>query len=595
MQLIVLGMHRSGTSVLARLLNLMGAYFGPEGVSTGASSENPKGFWERRDVRMLNDHVLHSVGCDWNKVRGFDPANLPDAVIAEFTKRAFRLVLEMDAHRPWLLKEPRLCLLFPLWRQVLDVPACIHIYRHPVEVAASLNSRNGIPIPAGLALWERYVRSALAASEGLPSIAVSHRRLMQQPCEAIRQLSQDLEAIGETGLRTPPEAEVAAFVRDDLYRQKERRDDLLSYRNAIQVQLFEELTTGNGKPFTNTPMDAASEHALAEYEASLPPLKPSSIVITSSAAKAGKAIAPTTVAATPSELGAIDGASHEPGGLGKRRAAVGAELCLAAAERTRLRDALNRAENAKVEAEQALSERFSEIAELTRILLDKDASIALHENQRRAFAKAVDAARKAETAARMELQRARDDARTLLNGANARLAAVERELDRSRADAGRQKEQLRTLEALLRSTGARAARSERHSEQLTSDFSWRLSLPLRVIARWIGQRTSGDVKWIDEAEELQDSGLFDTAWYLEQNSDVAGQKIDPVHHYLEHGALEQRNPGPGFDTAFYLASNPDVAASGINPLVHFIRHGQHEGRLPYAKARIAAGNGHGRH
>ena len=46
MQLIVLGMHRSGTSVLARMLNLMGAYFGAEGASTGASKENPKGFWD---------------------------------------------------------------------------------------------------------------------------------------------------------------------------------------------------------------------------------------------------------------------------------------------------------------------------------------------------------------------------------------------------------------------------------------------------------------------------------------------------------------------------------------------------------------------
>ena len=61
MQLIVLGMHRSGTSVLARLLNLMGVYFGPEGISTGANQENPKGFWERKDVRQLNDGVLQRV------------------------------------------------------------------------------------------------------------------------------------------------------------------------------------------------------------------------------------------------------------------------------------------------------------------------------------------------------------------------------------------------------------------------------------------------------------------------------------------------------------------------------------------------------
>ena len=64
MQILILGMHRSGTSVVARLLNMMGAYFAPEGVSNGANEENPKGFWERQDVRALNDLVLHSAGAD---------------------------------------------------------------------------------------------------------------------------------------------------------------------------------------------------------------------------------------------------------------------------------------------------------------------------------------------------------------------------------------------------------------------------------------------------------------------------------------------------------------------------------------------------
>lgn len=51
MQLVILGMHRSGTSGVTRLLNMAGAYFGPPGIATDANEENPKGFWERRDVR----------------------------------------------------------------------------------------------------------------------------------------------------------------------------------------------------------------------------------------------------------------------------------------------------------------------------------------------------------------------------------------------------------------------------------------------------------------------------------------------------------------------------------------------------------------
>ena len=107
MQLIILGMHRSGTSVLARLLNMMGAYFGPEGISTGANQENPKGFWERQDVRRLNDYVLHSVGCDWNKVSDFDIKEVSEEVRNKFKIEASKIILEVDAHRPWMLKEPR--------------------------------------------------------------------------------------------------------------------------------------------------------------------------------------------------------------------------------------------------------------------------------------------------------------------------------------------------------------------------------------------------------------------------------------------------------------------------------------------------------
>ena len=68
MQVFILGMHRSGTSALARVLNLMGLYFGGENVGTGRSAENIKGFWERRDVRDLNDAILATAGCDWDVV-----------------------------------------------------------------------------------------------------------------------------------------------------------------------------------------------------------------------------------------------------------------------------------------------------------------------------------------------------------------------------------------------------------------------------------------------------------------------------------------------------------------------------------------------
>src|SRR5215831_3648929 len=84
----------------------------------------------------------------------------------------------------------------------------------------------------------------------------------------------------------------------------------------------------------------------------------------------------------------------------------------------------------------------------------------------------------------------------------------------------------------------------------------------------------------DQSEQsvIGRSGLFDTDWYLAQNPDVASAGINPLVHYLRHGAAEGRGPNPLFDTDWYLAQNSDVAAAGINPLVHYLRHGA-AGRL----------------
>ena len=79
---------------------------------------------------------------------------------------------------------------------------------------------------------------------------------------------------------------------------------------------------------------------------------------------------------------------------------------------------------------------------------------------------------------------------------------------------------------------------------------------------------------------LDQSGLFDRAWYLKQNPDVAEHHADPVWHYLLCGAQEGRDPGPTFSTSGYLDLYPDVATKGMNPLLHYVQFGHTEGRVP---------------
>src|SRR4051794_33529948 len=105
MQLFVLGMHRSGTSGVTRLLNMAGAYFGPEGISNGADAGNPKGFWERLDVRAACDGLLQESGFDWWRVSEFSLDAIPVDVRDRHLTELHKTLLELDAHRPWVLKE----------------------------------------------------------------------------------------------------------------------------------------------------------------------------------------------------------------------------------------------------------------------------------------------------------------------------------------------------------------------------------------------------------------------------------------------------------------------------------------------------------
>lgn len=77
---------------------------------------------------------------------------------------------------------------------------------------------------------------------------------------------------------------------------------------------------------------------------------------------------------------------------------------------------------------------------------------------------------------------------------------------------------------------------------------------------------------------LEASGLFDRERYLEMYPDVAQAALDPIRHYVLHGAREGRDPSDSFDTSFYLERNPDVAASGMNPFRHYCEFGRHEQR-----------------
>jgi hypothetical protein len=244
MQLFVLGMHRSGTSTVTRLLNMAGAYFGPEGISNGADEGNLKGFWERVDVRAACDGLLQESGFDWWKVADFSLDRIPEETRARHVGSLKRIFLELDAHRPWVVKEPRLSLLFPLVRPLLELPVCIHVTREPLEIADSLQTRNGFPAPAGLALWELYSIQAFEGSTGLPRLLVHYEDVMSAPADTFARVVGQLNDLGVVGLRIPADREITAYIDRELHREHRSTADRRMWMNEQQMSLATAIDEG---------------------------------------------------------------------------------------------------------------------------------------------------------------------------------------------------------------------------------------------------------------------------------------------------------------------------------------------------------------
>ncbi len=267
MQIIVLGMHRSGTSAVARLLNMMGAYFAHENTAMLPTVANPKGYWEREDVRHLNDHLISSLGMSWDNISDFEPKLLTKEVQQGMATESQKIIFGLEAHRPWMVKDPRLCLLLPLWQPLLEVPVCVYVYRSPIQVAQSLQRRENFSLTLGVALWEKYNLLGLAHSASLPRILVSHEELMRQPVATVKKLHQDLLDCDVQGLRLPSEKEIQAFIDPRFFRERGDLGVQNAYVNHQQAQLAEAFE--HSTVFQLDPLPSLSDGAveiLKEYK-----------------------------------------------------------------------------------------------------------------------------------------------------------------------------------------------------------------------------------------------------------------------------------------------------------------------------------------
>ncbi len=157
MPICITGMHRSGTSMVARLLQLSGVYLGEEDELFAGRPDNPEGFFEHKRFYAVNDHILEVFKASWDQ-----PVVLPEGwennpELAPVYEEARSLVEEFNATgKEWGWKDPRSSLTLAFWKRAIPGLKIVVCLRNPVDVCASLTKRGYASVRFGLALWDSY-------------------------------------------------------------------------------------------------------------------------------------------------------------------------------------------------------------------------------------------------------------------------------------------------------------------------------------------------------------------------------------------------------------------------------------------------------
>lgn len=197
---LILGMHRSGTSALAGSLALMGVHLGAQLVPPGP--DNPKGFFEHDAIWRIHQNLLEQLGSDWHDIRPLPDGWLDSNEAEQARMEIIRIIhKEFTTDTVWGLKDPRLSRTLPLWQPIfeaLDIqPRIIRLLRHPQEVAASLVRRDHLGQAHALALWLRYTLDAENNSQPFLRSLVHYPDLLQDWRSILARIHSDLGILSD--------------------------------------------------------------------------------------------------------------------------------------------------------------------------------------------------------------------------------------------------------------------------------------------------------------------------------------------------------------------------------------------------------------
>jgi hypothetical protein len=225
---VVLGMHRSGTSVLAGTLGRLGVTLPSDLL--GPFPGNPKGHFESKHLYAIHERMLAALHTAWYDIRPIGRANLNSDIAQQFEAELIIALKDIyNSASLFVLKDPRTCRFFPLCRSAIEAfgasPRVVFMLRNPLEVASSLRTRDRLSFSHALGLWLRHVLDAEHHSRGVPRVFIDYSKFLQDWRTAIDQIEQRL-GIALPGRWTDAENAVDEFVEVGLRHETSSIDEL---------------------------------------------------------------------------------------------------------------------------------------------------------------------------------------------------------------------------------------------------------------------------------------------------------------------------------------------------------------------------------
>ncbi|MGX7872043.1 glycosyltransferase [Mesorhizobium sp. ORM6] len=562
--ILVLGMHRSGTSAITRMLNLLGAALPHHLVE--ATPTNEAGHWEPARLVQINDSMLTELSSRWDDWRAFDPAALGTAKFAHYRSIIREAIAAEFGDAPlFVIKDPRICRFAPFYEKILAemgvATQFVLIHRNPLSVLASLERRDQICANYGALVWLRHVLDAETSTRGKDRVLVSYEQLMDDWSLVASDIATALSIDWPIGDH--------AF---ELIDQHLRRG--LQHHAASPADLIPKSLVGGAVGETYQSLLALLHRESAN--SALAVLDRAKIALDAGASVFADALFEEMAIRQERETlnrehlerlaakrqGEMEALAKESESKGARVASLEDLYRQSSLRETELTRLLADAEARATGMATREAELLKELLELSGVIEQKaqitKENIELHD-QVRVLSQARDTAQS-------EGQHARDVLQAIYGSMSWRITHPLRSLKRKATEFRTVANGVLVLARERRLTPATIARRLTQLPRLISEG--KLSSPANF---------SELAETLDPASISRIQSAFDREFYLRNNPDIAAGQ-DAFSHFLAHGWKEHRDPSADFSVSYYLRRYPDIARAGINPFIHYILHGQGEKR-----------------